>query len=168
MHQTPAVGNLRAKTGTINYVSALSGYVRAANGEWIAFAIISNDVPSTWRAKRVEDAIGVRLARFTRPLPTQRLAAGGATSPGVATQGAAVPGAPAPGGAAAGNAAGNATAVAQPASPTVDSARVHVIEKGDVLERIAKRYGTTVDAILNANPGVDPRRLIPGRQLQIP
>src|SRR5690606_27071992 len=51
MHQTPAAGNLRAKTGTINHVSALSGYVRAANGERLAFAIISNDVPSTWRAK---------------------------------------------------------------------------------------------------------------------
>ncbi|HEY8379405.1 MAG TPA: LysM domain-containing protein [Nannocystis sp.] len=58
--------------------------------------------------------------------------------------------------------------MAQPTSPVANSARVHVIQKGDVLERIAKRYGTTVDAILNANPGVDPRRLIPGRQLRIP
>ncbi|HEU5209786.1 MAG TPA: D-alanyl-D-alanine carboxypeptidase/D-alanyl-D-alanine-endopeptidase, partial [Longimicrobiales bacterium] len=55
MYRTPAEGNLRAKTGTINHVSALSGYVRAANGERIAFSIISNNVPSTWRAKRIED-----------------------------------------------------------------------------------------------------------------
>lgn len=67
MYQTRAERNLRAKTGTIDRVSALSGYVRAANGERLAFAIISNNVPSTWRAKRVEDAIGARIAAFDRP-----------------------------------------------------------------------------------------------------
>jgi serine-type D-Ala-D-Ala carboxypeptidase/endopeptidase (penicillin-binding protein 4) len=67
MERTAAERNLRAKTGTINRVSALSGYVRAANGERLAFAILSNDVPSTWRAKRVEDGIGARLAAFDRP-----------------------------------------------------------------------------------------------------
>jgi D-alanyl-D-alanine carboxypeptidase/D-alanyl-D-alanine-endopeptidase (penicillin-binding protein 4) len=66
MRGTPAQANLKAKTGTIDRVSALSGYVRAANGERLAFSIISNNVPSTWRAKRVEDAIGVRLASFNR------------------------------------------------------------------------------------------------------
>ncbi len=70
MFRTPAQGNLRAKTGTIDSVSALSGYVRAADGERLAFSIISNRVGSTWRAKRVEDAIGARLASFTRPIPT--------------------------------------------------------------------------------------------------
>jgi len=68
MYKTGAERNLRAKTGTINRVSALSGYVRAANGERLAFSIISNAVPSTWRAKRVEDAIGARLAAFQRPV----------------------------------------------------------------------------------------------------
>ena len=66
MGGTKAQGNLKAKTGTINNVSSLSGYVRSANGERLAFAIISNNVPSTWRAKRVEDAIGARLASFNR------------------------------------------------------------------------------------------------------
>ena len=71
----PGAGNLRAKTGTMNNVSALSGYVTAANGERLAFSIISNGVPSTWRAKRVEDQIGARLASFTRPdLPADRRA----------------------------------------------------------------------------------------------
>jgi PBP4 family serine-type D-alanyl-D-alanine carboxypeptidase len=69
MQRTEARGNLRAKTGTLARVSALSGYVRAQNGEELAFAIVSNNVPSTWRAKRVEDAIGARLARFTREDP---------------------------------------------------------------------------------------------------
>jgi hypothetical protein len=44
--------------------------VRAGNGERLAFAIVSNEVPSTWRAKRVEDDIGARLARFDRPVLT--------------------------------------------------------------------------------------------------
>ncbi|MBR9988697.1 MAG: D-alanyl-D-alanine carboxypeptidase/D-alanyl-D-alanine-endopeptidase, partial [Gemmatimonadetes bacterium] len=67
MYRTGAEGNLRAKTGTINHVSALSGYVTSANGERLAFSILSNNVPSTWMAKRVEDAIGARLAEFERP-----------------------------------------------------------------------------------------------------
>jgi serine-type D-Ala-D-Ala carboxypeptidase/endopeptidase (penicillin-binding protein 4) len=66
MGGTRAQGNLKAKTGTINNVSSLSGYVRSANGERLAFSIISNNVPSTWRAKRVEDAIGARLAAYNR------------------------------------------------------------------------------------------------------
>jgi serine-type D-Ala-D-Ala carboxypeptidase/endopeptidase (penicillin-binding protein 4) len=68
MAGTPAAKNLRAKTGTIANVSSLSGYVRAANGELLAFSIFTNGIPSTATAKRTEDAIGVRLARFTRPL----------------------------------------------------------------------------------------------------
>lgn len=66
MGGTPAARNLRAKTGTIDNVSSLSGYVRARDGERLAFSIIANNVPSTWRAKRIEDAIGIRLASFDR------------------------------------------------------------------------------------------------------
>lgn len=66
MYGTKAQANLKAKTGTINNVSALSGYVRASNGEHLVFSIISNNVPSTYRAKRVEDAIGARLASYDR------------------------------------------------------------------------------------------------------
>ena len=76
MQETAAAGNLRAKTGTIDRVSSLSGYVRAANGELLAFSIISNDIPSTWKAKRIEDRIGARLASFDRPAPASRMAAG--------------------------------------------------------------------------------------------
>src|SRR6185295_6396437 len=67
MYQTPAAGNLRAKTGTIEHVSALSGMVRSANGERILFSIIANDLPSTRPAKMIEDRIGVQLASFERP-----------------------------------------------------------------------------------------------------
>jgi len=66
MGGTPAAGNLRAKTGTIDHVSALAGYVNAANGEKIAFSIISNDVPSVGQAKFIENMIGAQLASFDR------------------------------------------------------------------------------------------------------
>jgi len=66
MGGTPAQGNLRAKTGTINNVSALSGYVTAANGERIAFSIIGNDLAAVSRGKYVENMIGARLAAFDR------------------------------------------------------------------------------------------------------
>ncbi|MEQ9400769.1 MAG: D-alanyl-D-alanine carboxypeptidase/D-alanyl-D-alanine-endopeptidase [Longimicrobiales bacterium] len=66
MYDTPAAGNLRAKTGTIARVSALSGVVRSADGERLAFSMMVNGTPSTGRAKRVENAVGARLASFER------------------------------------------------------------------------------------------------------
>jgi D-alanyl-D-alanine carboxypeptidase/D-alanyl-D-alanine-endopeptidase (penicillin-binding protein 4) len=66
MFGTAAAENLRAKTGTIQNVSSLSGYVRSADGERLAFSVIANGVPSTSREKGTEDAIGARLARFRR------------------------------------------------------------------------------------------------------
>jgi D-alanyl-D-alanine carboxypeptidase/D-alanyl-D-alanine-endopeptidase (penicillin-binding protein 4) len=72
MYQSAAAGNLKAKTGTIRRVSALSGIVRSAEGEAILFSILSNRVPSTSRAKRIEDGIGIELASFSRPLAPPR------------------------------------------------------------------------------------------------
>ncbi len=69
MERTAAAGNLRAKTGTIHRVSALSGTVRSAEGERLAFSFVVNDVPSPWAAKRAEDRLGVELAQFRRGLP---------------------------------------------------------------------------------------------------
>jgi serine-type D-Ala-D-Ala carboxypeptidase/endopeptidase (penicillin-binding protein 4) len=69
MYGTAAARNLRAKTGTIEGVSALSGLVRTADGERVAFSMLVNRTPSTSRAKRVENEIGVLLASFARPLP---------------------------------------------------------------------------------------------------
>ena len=66
MYQTAAAGNLRAKTGTIEGVSALSGIVRSRDEERLAFSILLNGTPSTTRAKRVENLVGARLAEFVR------------------------------------------------------------------------------------------------------
>lgn len=66
MYGTPAAGNLRAKTGTIEGVSALSGMVRSEDGERLAFSLLVNEARSTTRAKRVENQVGALLAGFHR------------------------------------------------------------------------------------------------------
>lgn len=63
---TPAEGRVWAKTGTIRQVSALSGYVQTVSGEWLAFSILNNRATSATQAKRLEDRIVARLARFDR------------------------------------------------------------------------------------------------------
>ncbi|MFP2897523.1 D-alanyl-D-alanine carboxypeptidase/D-alanyl-D-alanine-endopeptidase [Corallococcus sp. 4LFB] len=60
---TDAVGRLRAKTGTLEGVSALSGYVQSAGGEKFSFSIIVNDYAG--RAGPViagMDALGAAVA----------------------------------------------------------------------------------------------------------
>ena len=75
MGGTPAEGRLRAKTGTLNGVSALSGYVSARGGEELAFALLVNSSPSTQRARDAQDSVGVLLSRFDRDsLPTPEAA----------------------------------------------------------------------------------------------
>ena len=62
-----AAGNLRAKTGTLSGVTALSGYVRTLDGEWLAFSILMQHYPGSSRDYRaVQDAIGAVLAGLRR------------------------------------------------------------------------------------------------------
>lgn len=70
---TPAAGRVRAKTGTLNNVSALSGYVDASGGEQLAFSLIVNNPGSIDRARDAQDSVAAMLAVFDRsalPLPT--------------------------------------------------------------------------------------------------
>lgn len=61
-----AVGNVRTKTGTLRGASALSGYVTTADGELLAFSVITNNLPRGKGASiALEDAIAERLARFS-------------------------------------------------------------------------------------------------------
>ncbi|MBQ6640902.1 MAG: D-alanyl-D-alanine carboxypeptidase/D-alanyl-D-alanine-endopeptidase [Saccharopolyspora sp.] len=66
MGGTPAAGNAHAKTGSLTGVSALSGYVTAANGRPLVFSVLLNDFLSD-APTDVEDAIAVRLAQYTGP-----------------------------------------------------------------------------------------------------
>ncbi|MHB1071034.1 MAG: D-alanyl-D-alanine carboxypeptidase/D-alanyl-D-alanine endopeptidase [Gemmatimonadaceae bacterium] len=65
MRYTPAMGNLRAKTGTTNDVASLGGYVTSRDGERLAFAFIYNG-RDRWRAKEAMDAMGATLANYAR------------------------------------------------------------------------------------------------------
>ncbi len=45
---------------------------------------------------------------------------------------------------------------------------IHRIVRGDTFYRLAREYGTTVRAIVTANPGLDPKNLIPAQRVIIP
>jgi D-alanyl-D-alanine carboxypeptidase/D-alanyl-D-alanine-endopeptidase (penicillin-binding protein 4) len=63
MGGTPAVGRVRAKTGTLEDVTALSGYAESLSGHHYAFSVLVNDYPETLRqAIAAEDQIAVSLA----------------------------------------------------------------------------------------------------------
>ena len=169
MYRTPAAGNLRAKTGTIEHVSALSGIVRSANGERILFSIIANDVPSTGSAKVIEDRIGVELASFERPFQPVaeiRMAVLDSIGPEAETPVVETPTASEAPPALVATIAPNP----MPARPTAPAPapRTHKVVSGDNLTLIARRYGVTLNALVAANPRLSPRRLLPGIELKIP
>jgi LysM repeat protein len=55
------------------------------------------------------------------------------------------------------------------ATPTpTPGARTYVVRQGDTLFQIAIDHGTTVAAILQANPGLDPDTLAVGTEIRLP
>jgi D-alanyl-D-alanine carboxypeptidase/D-alanyl-D-alanine-endopeptidase (penicillin-binding protein 4) len=65
MKGTPAQGNARAKTGTIETVATLTGYVTSAAGERLVFSVLLNNYPESSGARRVfTDDLAVLLASF--------------------------------------------------------------------------------------------------------
>jgi D-alanyl-D-alanine carboxypeptidase/D-alanyl-D-alanine-endopeptidase (penicillin-binding protein 4) len=67
MVDTPAAGNVHAKTGTLAVASALSGYVRSTGGESLVFSMLDSgfvDGPP----REGEDALAVALASTTECL----------------------------------------------------------------------------------------------------
>jgi len=54
------------------------------------------------------------------------------------------------------------------ASLATGSRATHTVERGDTLYRIAQEYGTTTDALIQANALTDPRALEVGQVLTIP
>lgn len=68
MEGTDAAGRLRAKTGTLENVSSLSGYVETVGGEALVFALVVNDFSG--RLGPVingVDAVGIAVAGFGQP-----------------------------------------------------------------------------------------------------
>lgn len=65
MRGTAAEGNAHAKTGTVNVVSCLSGYVTTAAGEPLAFSILMNHFMATpAEARAAQDRICVLLSEL--------------------------------------------------------------------------------------------------------
>lgn len=63
MRGTPAEGNLRAKTGTIDKARALSGYVTTADGHVLIFSTLANNFTVPLReVDSVQNTIGAMLA----------------------------------------------------------------------------------------------------------
>ncbi len=63
MEETGAQGRLRAKTGTLENVTSLSGYVQSAGNRTLAFSVLVNDFPGRASgAVHSVDAIGTALA----------------------------------------------------------------------------------------------------------
>jgi len=61
---TAAAGNMRGKTGTIDQVSALSGYVTTAGGEQLVVSLVVNGVAEGRQRTALIDEIVVNLANF--------------------------------------------------------------------------------------------------------
>lgn len=63
MKRGNSYGNVHAKTGTVEGVSSLAGYVTASNGHLLAFSIINNGVLKTATGKDIQDRICDTLSR---------------------------------------------------------------------------------------------------------
>lgn len=65
MKGAATAGNVRAKTGTLNDVSALSGYLDTQSGRRVAFSVLFNETPKrAWLYRPVQDDIVEALAEF--------------------------------------------------------------------------------------------------------
>jgi D-alanyl-D-alanine carboxypeptidase/D-alanyl-D-alanine-endopeptidase (penicillin-binding protein 4) len=68
MKNTPAAGNVRAKTGPLRWANSISGYVTTAAGERLVFSVMLNrySASDTEHSARSEiDKVAVMLASFT-------------------------------------------------------------------------------------------------------
>ncbi len=63
MEGTAAAGRCRAKTGTIDGVSSLSGYCNAGRGK-VAFSLLMNGVSSYDAARKIQDKMTIEIARY--------------------------------------------------------------------------------------------------------
>ncbi len=72
LDDTPAERRIRAKTGTLNGVDALSGYAFSRDGDVIAFSILINSRCSHWKMRQLQDRITLDLVRLDRRAVAQR------------------------------------------------------------------------------------------------
>ncbi len=86
MKSTPAAGNVKAKTGSLTGVSALTGYVTTQQGRQLVFSVVQNNVRVEPQPEGRRGQIAVRLASDNgagvraghEPVPQQRTGSGAA------------------------------------------------------------------------------------------
>lgn len=67
---TPAAGKVRAKTGSLEGVAALSGWTTAASGRSVQFSLLSNELPAAQIGSALQDKVVNALARYPQaPAP---------------------------------------------------------------------------------------------------
>jgi LysM repeat protein len=59
------------------------------------------------------------------------------------------------------------TRAATTAAATTTESELYEIQQGDTLESVAQAHGTTVEALLELNPGIDPTMLSIGQQIRV-
>ena len=63
MLDTPAYDNVHAKTGTVNGISSLAGYLTARNGHFLSFCIINQGVSPLSLGRNFQDEVCVALCQ---------------------------------------------------------------------------------------------------------
>ena len=61
MKDSPAQGNVRAKTGTVEAISSLSGYLKAVNGHDLSFCILNQGLVTTSQGRDFQDKVCILL-----------------------------------------------------------------------------------------------------------
>jgi D-alanyl-D-alanine carboxypeptidase/D-alanyl-D-alanine-endopeptidase (penicillin-binding protein 4) len=68
LHDSPAAGRARMKTGTLRNVTAVAGYVPDASGrQCVVVALVNSDLVSNGRGRAVLDALVDWVARLNAP-----------------------------------------------------------------------------------------------------
>lgn len=71
---SPAEGRLRAKTGSLNFVAGLVGFVDAADDRTLEFALLANDLPDrTDSGRALQERVGAILAQYPKAPPAAAL-----------------------------------------------------------------------------------------------
>jgi LysM repeat protein len=52
-------------------------------------------------------------------------------------------------------------------TPSGTEKRRYKVRRGDTLESIAEKFGTTVEALIELNPDIDPLALSPGQRIRV-
>ena len=55
-----------------------------------------------------------------------------------------------------------------PAAGCPEGSIPYIVQPGDTFYSIAQKVTTTVDALIDANPGVNPYRLVAGQEICVP